>query len=145
MFLAGSGCGCGHSPETHELPEDAAPQATSCCSTSVDRTLLNFTDVAVEKVKYFMKEMPGAAGKSLRIAVKAGGCSGYSYDFVFDAPKQNDLEIPAQDLIVLVDPASLRFLKGATVDYVDGLHGAGFVVNNPNSTGGCGCGSSFSA
>lgn len=141
------GCCSGHN-HTHELPEDAAPQkeASSCCSApAADRTLLNFTDGAVEKVKYFMKEMPGAAGKSLRIAVKAGGCSGYSYDFVFDAPKQSDIEIPAKDLVVLVDQASLRFLKGATVDYVDGLHGAGFVVNNPNSSGGCGCGSSFSA
>lgn len=141
-------CSSGHGHETHELSENAAPQKQegSCCSApAADRTLLNFTDTAVEKVKYFMKEMPGAAGKSLRIAVKAGGCSGYSYDFVFDASKPTDLEIPAKDLIVLVDAASLRFLKGATVDYVDGLHGAGFVVNNPNSSGGCGCGSSFSA
>ena len=131
----------GESCETkNELNPEASPESPSSA-----QTLLSFTDIAVEKVKHFCSELPGAEGKQLRISVKAGGCSGYSYDFVFDSPKGNDLEIPAKDIVVLVDNASLRFLRGSTVDYVESLHGAGFVVKNPNSSGGCGCGSSFSA
>ena len=137
-FLAGSGC-CSE-PKT-ELDSSAKPQQ----AVEADLALLNLTEMAVEKVKHFIKDMPGAEGKGLRIAVRAGGCSGYSYDFVFDDAKANDLEIPAKDIVVLIDPASMKFLKGSTVDYVDDLQGAGFVVNNPNSSGGCGCGSSFSA
>ena len=106
---------------------------------------LGLTPKAVEKVKEFAQNMEGAAGKHLRIAIRAGGCSGYSYDFVFDIKRDNDVVIFADDIKVLVDTNSMNLLKGSTVDFVESLQGAGFVVNNPNASGGCGCGSSFSA
>ncbi|OGQ21477.1 MAG: hypothetical protein A3I05_09050 [Deltaproteobacteria bacterium RIFCSPLOWO2_02_FULL_44_10] len=92
-----------------------------------------------------MDQMPGAQGKLLRIAIRAGGCSGYSYDFVFDAKREGDQEFPAGDVSVIVDSMSMKLLNGSTIDYLETMQGAGFVVENPNSSGGCGCGSSFSA
>lgn len=137
-LLSAAGC-CGTGSQ--ELKEENIPTTNNQGS----QLLLGFTDKAVEKVKHFSKEMPGAEGKQLRIAIRAGGCSGYSYDFVFDNKRDGDIEIPAKDIMVLVDTMSIKMLRGATVDFVESLHGAGFVVNNPNASGGCGCGSSFSA
>ena len=88
---------------------------------------------------------PTTGDLALRVAVKPGGCSGYSYEMFFDA------EIVADDVVrefgtvkVVVDPASAELLTGSTLDYSDGLQGAGFHITNPNATRTCGCGSSFS-
>jgi iron-sulfur cluster assembly accessory protein len=92
-------------------------------------------------------EIVGAAGagKALRVAVLAGGCSGFQYRFELDdAPQADDLVIEREGARVLVDPVSLDLLAGAELDYTDELMGSHFAVRNPNATSACGCGTSFS-
>ena len=82
---------------------------------------------------------------ALRVAVLAGGCSGFSYSFALDTgPAADDTIITAGSVSVLVDPSSLEFLAGSQLDYKDALMGAHFTVQNPNATSACGCGTSFS-
>ena len=84
-------------------------------------------------------------GAMLRISVEGGGCSGFQYKFDIDHAKaEDDLVIARDSAVVLVDPASVPFLAGSEVDFVDDLIGASFRVNNPNATASCGCGTSFS-
>jgi len=84
-------------------------------------------------------------GAMLRISVEGGGCSGFQYKFDVDRHQNNDdLVIARDNAVVLVDSASVPFLSGAEVDFVDDLIGASFRVNNPNATASCGCGTSFS-
>lgn len=87
----------------------------------------------------------GAAeqGKALRVAVEGGGCSGFQYDIRLDEPGPEDLVIGETEKVV-VDPVSLPFLAGATIDFADELIGARFTIDNPNATSSCGCGTSFS-
>jgi len=81
----------------------------------------------------------------LRLAVTGGGCSGFQYNFALDdARLDEDLVIERDGAVVLIDPVSLDFLKGAEIDFADDLIGASFKVNNPNATSSCGCGTSFS-
>jgi iron-sulfur cluster insertion protein len=88
----------------------------------------------------------GAAdqGQALRVAVEGGGCSGFQYDIRLDTPAQGDLVLEAQGQRVVVDEVSLPFLAGAVIDFADELIGARFVIDNPNATSSCGCGTSFS-
>ncbi len=84
-------------------------------------------------------------GAMLRISVEGGGCSGFQYKFDIDRAKaDDDLVIERDQAVVLVDPASVPFLAGSELDFVDDLMGASFRVNNPNATASCGCGTSFS-
>ena len=84
-------------------------------------------------------------GAMLRISVEGGGCSGFQYKFDVDRSKaDDDLVIERENAVVLVDSASVPFLAGSEVDFVDDLIGASFRVNNPNATASCGCGTSFS-
>lgn len=86
----------------------------------------------------------GAEGKALRIAVEGGGCSGFQYEIKLDAPGSEDLVLEGGGEQVVVDPVSLPFLGGATIDFSEELIGARFVIDNPNATASCGCGTSFS-
>ena len=105
---------------------------------------LTLTDGATAKVKELL-DQEGNAELFLRVAVRPGGCSGYSYEMFFDSERvDDDLESEAGGVKVVVDPASAALLMGATLDYKDGLQGAGFSINNPNATRTCGCGQSFS-
>lgn len=103
------------------------------------------TSAAASKVKALI-DAEGDADLSLRIAVKAAGCSGYSYDMYFDSVVgSTDVVSEVEDVRVLVDSESASMVDGAIVDFKDdGLSGAGFSIENPNATGGCGCGKSFS-
>ena len=103
------------------------------------------TKKAEDKVKAIMSEQPEPYA-GLRIQVVGGGCSGFQYRMGFDKNfnDQSDTVFEFDGLRVFVDKQSLLYMDGAEVDYVEGLHGAGFIFNNPNSTGSCGCGSSFS-
>jgi iron-sulfur cluster insertion protein len=85
-----------------------------------------------------------AQGKALRVAVDGGGCSGFQYAIDLDEPKPDDLVIEGVGEKVLVDPVSLPFLAGATITYSEELIGARFLIENPNATSSCGCGTSFS-
>ncbi len=107
--------------------------------------LLTLTDAAIEKVKHFAKTMPDSEGKPLRVFIQGGGCSGFQYGFTFDEKKEGDNVLEQGGVTVLVDQQSAQYLRGAKVNYVEDFRGAGFSVENPNSTGGCGCGKSFSA
>jgi iron-sulfur cluster assembly protein/iron-sulfur cluster insertion protein len=81
----------------------------------------------------------------LRVAVRPGGCSGFSYEMFFDSDvAADDVQTTDGDVKVVIDPASAGLLTGATLDFNDGLQGAGFSINNPNATRTCGCGNSFS-
>jgi iron-sulfur cluster assembly accessory protein len=82
--------------------------------------------------------------KALRVAVEGGGCSGFQYDIRLDEPAEDDLVLEKNGQKVLVDAVSLPFLANATIDFADELIGARFVVDNPNATSSCGCGTSFS-
>lgn len=104
---------------------------------------LQLTDRAVDKVKDFAAKMPEAAGRSFRVFIQGGGCSGFQYGFTFDEPKPNDHVLSVADISVLVDRTSAVKLQGATVDWIEDFRGAGFSVDNPNATHGCGCGKSF--
>ncbi|MDW4497574.1 iron-sulfur cluster assembly accessory protein [Sulfitobacter sp. D35] len=88
----------------------------------------------------------GAAseGKALRVAVEGGGCSGFQYDIALDEPKSDDLVLEGSGEKVVVDSVSLPFLADATIDFSEELIGARFVIENPNATSSCGCGTSFS-
>lgn len=106
--------------------------------------MLRLTDTAVTKVREIIDQQePRPAG--LRIAVVGGGCSGFSYQMAFDSQVNNTDKVYQYDGIqVLVDQASLLYLDGTEVDYIETLEGAGFKFNNPNVKTTCGCGSSFS-
>ena len=111
--------------------------------------LIIFTPSAVRKVLGFSETNPEAKGKLLRLYVQGGGCSGFEYGFKFDDRKEGDYVIPPGDgeesIEVLVYPFSLPFLQSSTVDYYEDFAGSGFKVSNPNASGTCGCGHSFSA
>lgn len=106
---------------------------------------ITLTKKAEEKVKEILEDQPEAYA-GLRIQVVGGGCSGFSYRMGFDKTydEKTDHLFQFGELKVFVDRSSLLHMDGAEVDYVDGLHGAGFKFSNPNATGTCGCGSSFS-
>jgi iron-sulfur cluster assembly accessory protein len=106
--------------------------------------MVNLTDAAVEKVNEIISQ-ENQAGKALRIYVEGGGCSGFQYGFQFDDPRDGDEVMECRGFKLLVDPFSLNYLQESTVDYADGLYGAGFRISNPNASGSCGCGHSFSA
>ena len=103
------------------------------------------TKKAEDKVKEILAEQPESYA-GLRIQVVGGGCSGFQYRMGFDKNynDQSDQLFEFDGLKVFIDKQSLLYMDGAEVDYIEGLHGAGFKFNNPNSTGSCGCGSSFS-
>lgn len=86
----------------------------------------------------------GKDGKALRVAVEGGGCSGFQYDIALDAPDDGDLVLEGAGEKVVIDEVSLPFLTGATIDFTEELIGARFVINNPNASSSCGCGTSFS-
>ena len=105
---------------------------------------LVFTDSAAKKVGELIAEEGNEALK-LRVYVSGGGCSGFQYGFTFDElAADDDTAVEKDGVTVLVDPMSFQYLAGSEVDYTEGLEGSRFVVNNPNATTTCGCGSSFS-
>ena len=107
--------------------------------------MITLTDTATDKVKQLIEAESSQDPLYLRVAVRPGGCSGMSYEMFFDTEKADDDVIQQYgEVSVVVDPASAQYLTGATLDFKDGLQGAGFTVNNPNAQRTCGCGQSFS-
>ena len=106
--------------------------------------MIALTDNAAVKVKDLITQ-EGNDELMLRVAVRPGGCSGFSYEMFFDTDKDgDDLITDYSGVKVVVDPSSAQLLNGATLDYSDGLQGAGFAIDNPNAQKTCGCGNSFS-
>jgi iron-sulfur cluster assembly protein len=106
--------------------------------------VITFTDKGAEKVQEFLDSQSADIQTSgLRVGVRGGGCSGFQYALAFDTQRDGDEVFEDHGLRILVDGPSLPYVKGAVVDYVDGMQGAGFKVDNPNVIAACGCGSSF--
>jgi len=113
-------------------------------SEAKEAPMITVTESAANKVKQLL-EAEGATDLALRVAVRPGGCSGFSYEMFFDGDVAADDEtVTFGEIRVIVDPASSQLLVGASLDYQDGLQDAGFKINNPNATRSCGCGNSFS-
>jgi iron-sulfur cluster assembly accessory protein len=118
---------------------------TPSSPTGEAQSIVAFTDKAVEMVRAAI-EQEGLAGHGIRVGVAGGGCSGFQYTMDFENdPKDGDVVLDQNGLKLFVDPMSAMYLQGVTVDYVQGLQGAGFKFINPNAKNTCGCGSSFSA
>ena len=104
---------------------------------------ITITDTAAAKINELLADTPEGEEQALRVAVRGGGCSGFQYALAFDTPKADDHRFEAKGVAVVIDKTSMQFVFGSEVDWVDGLQGAGFSVNNPNVVAACGCGSSF--
>lgn len=110
----------------------------------VTSTVLDFTERAARKLRSLIEEESNPKLK-LRVSVYGGGCSGFQYTFSLDEEKKDgDRTVETNGVTLLVDNMSYQYLAGSEVDFMEGLEGAMFVVNNPNATSTCGCGSSFS-
>jgi len=124
-----------HEMHLEEEPVIGAPEGV----------VLALTEVAVERVKGVL-EREGVKEGGLRVSVVGGGCSGFQYNLSLDeSPREDDTVIEQDGVKLFVDPISQQYVYGTIIDYVNGLHGAGFKFVNPNATRTCGCGSSFSA
>lgn len=110
----------------------------------IENAHVGFTDAAADKVNKLAAD-EGKPGLMLRVSVSGGGCSGYQYDFAFDDQRNDDdYTNENRGATMVIDVTSMQYLNGSTVDYIEGLEGARFVVDNPNADSTCGCGSSFS-
>lgn len=126
---------------SHSHDEAVTPHETS----GAQFEPIVLTEPAVQKVRSAMQREGAGPEKALRLGVVGGGCSGFSYTMGFDEPKSDDAVFTFDGVKVVIDPASREYLDGTIIDYVTGLHGAGFKFENPKATRTCGCGSSFSA
>jgi len=106
--------------------------------------IMHLTDSAVEKIKS-MIQRDGKDGHCLRVGVVAGGCAGMSYDLRLQkTPYDNDIKWEQDGITIITNPESIQFLHGTEINYVDTLKESGFQYKNPNASGSCGCGTSFS-
>jgi iron-sulfur cluster assembly protein len=111
--------------------------------TDTPKEAITLTEKAAAKVGELLGGQEDSADQALRVAVRGGGCSGFQYALAFDQAKTDDHVFEVGEVSVVVDKVSMQFVFGSEVDYVEGLQGAGFQVNNPNVVAACGCGSSF--
>ena len=106
--------------------------------------MITFTEKGAEKVREFLAgQATDIETAGLRVGVRGGGCSGFQYALAFDNERDGDEIFMDHDLRILVDRQSLPYVRGAVVDYIESMQGAGFKVENPNVIAACGCGSSF--
>ncbi|MBA3385393.1 MAG: iron-sulfur cluster assembly accessory protein [Verrucomicrobiota bacterium] len=105
--------------------------------------MITVTDSAVQQLRALLDSHPNPEGKGLRVGIAKGGCSGLQYEMSLDARKEGDAVVARDGVEFLVDDESAQLLRGATLDYHDGLTGAGFAIVNPNAARTCGCGTSF--
>ena len=106
--------------------------------------LLSLTETAATKIRELMAEEAGQDVAVLRVAVQGGGCSGFQYALGFDrGPEEGDHELDLHGVAVVVDPFSAPYLRGASIDFLNGLQESGFKIDNPNVAAACGCGHSF--
>jgi iron-sulfur cluster assembly protein len=111
--------------------------------TETPKEAISLTSTAAEKIGELLGAQEDSEGQALRVAVRGGGCSGFQYALAFDRAKEDDHVFEVDGVSVIVDKVSMQFVFGSEVDYIEGLQGAGFQVNNPNVVAACGCGSSF--
>ncbi len=107
---------------------------------------MTLTDTAVEKVRDYIQDFKATKNAGLRVAVLPGGCSGFQYGLNIEETSEPDDEIVnIEGIKIFIDPFSSQYLDGVEIDYVSSMMGQGFTFKNPNATGVCGCGSSFTA
>ena len=107
---------------------------------------MTLTDTAAEKVRDFIKDLKATENAGLRVSVLPGGCSGFQYGLNIEETFEPDDEIfDIEGIKIFIDPFSSQYLDGIEIDYTTNMMGQGFIFKNPNATGGCGCGSSFTA
>ena len=112
--------------------------------TDVSASPIMLTPTAVAEVQRYMEEQGTREEAGLRVGVLPGGCSGFQYGLnIEDEAAEDDLVFESNGLRLFIDPFSMQYLGGVEIDYVTTFQGSGFTFNNPNSSGGCGCGSSF--
>src|SRR5215210_5432544 len=113
-------------------------------ATTEPLTIVDLTPAAAEKVKELAAGEPAGQAEVLRVAIQGGGCSGFQYGLGFDSgAEEDDVELHLHGVTVVVDPYSAPYLRGATIDFVNGLQESGFKIENPNAVASCGCGHSF--
>ena len=112
-------------------------------TTEIQTTSVQLTEAAVTRVRRLLQER-NVPGHALRVFVSGGGCSGLQYGMALEGqPRDDDLRLSFDDVNVVIDPVSIDYLGGATIDYVDEVMGGGFRIENPNAYASCGCGHSF--
>lgn len=132
-------------PTTAMAASTGAPtQESPAPAADAEPVLIALSDKAAEKIIEIRGEENIEDTYALRLKVQGGGCSGFSYDLYFDQPQAMDRSFDVKGVKLMCDEMSLMYLAGTEIDYVEGLHGAGFKFNNPNVKSTCGCGSSFS-
>ena len=114
-------------------------------TTAPVESVVSLTESAARQIKTMVAEQPENAGKTLRVYVEGGGCSGLQYGLVFDEKRADDLAAEFFGVSVLLDPFSAGYLRGSVIDFKDELNGGGFKISNPNARQSCGCGKSFEA
>jgi iron-sulfur cluster assembly accessory protein len=133
------------SEELHQHDEGHADSHSKRVEENAALPDVNLTPKAVEMVRKMRDKEGLGAEQGMRIGVVGGGCSGFQYQLNFDSEKEGDRVARFGDVRVLVDEISFPYIAGTTLDFVEGLHGAGFKFDNPRASRTCGCGSSFSA
>ncbi len=118
--------------------------ATANVNTETATSPVTVTPTAVAEVRRYMEEQGATESAGLRVGVLPGGCSGFQYGLnIEDEAGEDDMILESNGVRLFVDPFSLQYLAGVEIDYVSTFQGSGFTFNNPNASGGCGCGSSF--
>jgi iron-sulfur cluster assembly accessory protein len=112
---------------------------------TLTQSVVTLTESAARHISGMLSDDKENAGKQLRVFVEAGGCSGLQYGMVFDERRDDDLTSEFQGVMVVVDPFSANYIRGAVIDFSEDLSGGGFKINNPNAQSNCGCGKSFHA
>ena len=130
-----------------ETPETRADQpiAPPAIDDASMADALQLTELAAEKVQEIRAAESIEDDFGLRVKVMGGGCAGFRYDLFFDEPSEGDYAFESNGVKVVCDQMSYMYLMGTTIDYIEGLHGAGFKFDNPNVNTTCGCGQSFSS
>ena len=124
------------------MPGGCRRRPATLCEVTDTPNAITLSDKAVAKIGELLAGQEDN-DQALRVAVRGGGCSGFQYALAFDKAKDDDNVFTVDGVSVVVDKVSMQFVFGSEVDYVEGLQGAGFQVNNPNVVAACGCGSSF--
>jgi iron-sulfur cluster assembly accessory protein len=121
-------------------------QSAAAVTTEAPASPVLLSELAATEVRRYIDEQGAADSAGLRVGVLPGGCSGFQYGLnIEDEAGEDDMVFESQGIRLFVDPFSLQYLQGTEIDYVSTFQGSGFTFNNPNATGGCGCGSSFTA
>lgn len=128
----------------HETPQAPTPIDAAAADDVAAAGGLGVTETAAAKIQEIREAEAIEASYSLRVKVMGGGCSGFQYDLYFDEVAEGDMRFESNGVQLIADQMSFMYLMGTQIDYVEGLQGAGFKFLNPNTTGSCGCGSSFS-